>query len=62
MAMRMRAMRRKTKIKTLKRRRTVLETVELEGGVLTISKASGFLVPKKLVPANKFGPFYNMSL
>jgi len=44
--MRMSAMRRNTKVKTLKRRRTVLEPVELEG-VLLLSTISGifFLVP-----------------
>jgi len=35
--MRMSAMRRKTKVKTLRRRRAVLETVELEGEEFAIS-------------------------
>jgi len=52
-AMRISAMKRKMKVKTLKRRRAVLETVELDGEESAISHSFFFFLvyPKKL-PAN----------
>lgn len=44
MAMSMRAIRRNTKVKTLKRRRTVLETVELEGVLALVLSISGLVL------------------